>query len=97
MLLQTIRSYASTKRPLSSIDLSGVIIPLTTPFKDKDEDVAWDKLEENVRKFNQTPVKGYVVGGANGEYNLLTNEERVRAVRNVSELPNKAKWLNARS
>jgi len=68
-----------------NVDLSGVFPPITTPF-DNNEEVAWDKLEENMEKWNKKGFRGYVVHGSNGEYPYLTPEERVEMVRRVRAL-----------
>lgn len=64
------------------LDLSGVYPPITTPFN-SDESIAWDKLQENIGKLNQVPIKGYLVQGSNGEYCYLSHEERVEMIRKV--------------
>lgn len=41
----------------STLDLSGILPPIATPFND-DESIAFDKLEENVKKWNAISFKG---------------------------------------
>ena len=43
----------------------GVYPPIPTPFVDGE--VAHDKLAENLARWNQTDLAGYVVLGSNGE------------------------------
>ncbi|XP_019718010.1 4-hydroxy-2-oxoglutarate aldolase, mitochondrial [Hippocampus comes] len=64
------------------LDLSGVYPPIATPFTER-EDVDYDKLEHNLRKYAEIPFKGLVVQGSNGEYPYLTEEERVEVVKRV--------------
>ncbi|MDH7513166.1 MAG: dihydrodipicolinate synthase family protein [Clostridiales bacterium] len=53
--------------------LSGVFAALTTPFAG--EKVALDKLGENLLKYNQTGLAGYVVLGSTGEAVFLSDKE----------------------
>jgi len=62
-------------------DLKGIFPPITTPFIDGK--VAYDKLADNIVKWNQTGLKGYVAFGSNGEYVYLSEEEKLEAVRTV--------------
>ena len=62
--------------------LSGIFPPIPTPFGDSGE-ILFDRLEENLDRWNTEPISGYFVGGSNGEFPLLTIEERVEVVRRV--------------
>jgi len=53
---------------VSSFD--GVFIPVTTPFSG--DDVAPARLAANLRKWNATPLAGYVVLGSTGEFPMLS-------------------------
>ena len=44
-------------RNMSSLDISGLYPPIATPFN-KDESIAYDKLENNIQKWNKIPFKG---------------------------------------
>lgn len=55
----------------------GVFPPIPTPFVDGE--VAHDRLSENIAKWNQTGLAGYVVLGSNGE-NIYLSEAEKRAV-----------------
>jgi len=69
------------------LSLAGVYPPLATPFNEN-EDIAFDKLHDNMMKLNQIPFRGCVVGGSNGEYTSLSSEERVEVIRRVkADLP----------
>ena len=59
-----------------SLDLSGVLIPCTTPFDPITGDVDLVGFRANVRSFMAHPVRGIVVGGSTGEAVLLDEDER---------------------
>jgi 4-hydroxy-2-oxoglutarate aldolase len=42
--------------------------------------VAYDKIAENIERYNQTKLKGYMPLGSNGEFRSLTDEESVRII-----------------
>ena len=63
--------------------LEGIYVALTTPFVG--EEIAPDKLRENVRRLNETGVAGYLVLGSTGESVSLTDEESLELVRAVIE------------
>nr|XP_022336593.1 4-hydroxy-2-oxoglutarate aldolase, mitochondrial-like [Crassostrea virginica] len=67
-----------------SVDVSGIFPPIATPFN-KDESIAFDKLSENMHKWNKIPFAGYVVQGSNGEYVYQTVEERIQVVEHVAK------------
>ncbi|HMK08507.1 MAG TPA: dihydrodipicolinate synthase family protein [Anaerolineales bacterium] len=64
----------------SPLDLSGVFPPIPTPF-DAGGNIAYDRLSQNLERWNGEPMAGVVVGGSNGEFPLLTVDERVEVVR----------------
>lgn len=80
----------------ASVDLAGIFPPITTPFNE-DETVAFDKLASNIKAWEKIPFKGYVVQGSNGEYPLMTSDERVDMVRRVRSLVPKEKLVIAGS
>lgn len=55
--------------------IKGIFAPIPTPFVD--EEVAFDKLEENLGKWGQTGLAGVVVMGSNGEAPYLEEDEKV--------------------
>ena len=63
-------------------DFSGIYVPIITPFNE-DESIAWDKLESNIKKMNNSRVKGYVVQGSTGEFCYLSSEEKIQTVKKV--------------
>ena len=69
-----------------SLDLSGVLIPCTTPFDPITGDVDLVGFRANVRSFMAHPVRGIVVGGSTGEAVLLDEDERVLLLEGVRDL-----------
>lgn len=63
--------------------LKGIYTPLTTPFVR--DVVAYNKLTENLQKYNQKALAGYVVLGSNGESVFLTKEEKLKLIGTVRE------------
>jgi 4-hydroxy-2-oxoglutarate aldolase len=61
--------------------LKGVFPPITTPFVGGE--VAYDRLEENLDRWNATAIKSYVVLGSNGEFPYLTTEEKLKVIETV--------------
>ncbi len=55
--------------------IKGIFAPIPTPFID--DDVAYDKLEENLGKWGKTGLAGVVVMGSNGEAPYLEEDEKV--------------------
>ncbi|XP_074642649.1 4-hydroxy-2-oxoglutarate aldolase, mitochondrial-like isoform X2 [Tubulanus polymorphus] len=74
------RCLSSSSR--SSIDLTGIYPPITTPFHEN-EDINWGKLESNLEIWGRMPFRGFVVQGSNGEYVYLTRDERIQMVDKV--------------
>jgi 4-hydroxy-2-oxoglutarate aldolase len=56
----------------------GIYPPIPTPFVDGE--VAHDKLTENLARWNQTDLAGYVVLGSNGETVYLSEAERAAVI-----------------
>jgi 4-hydroxy-2-oxoglutarate aldolase len=56
----------------------GVFIPVPTTFHG--EEVAPERLAENLARWNQTPLSGYVVLGSTGEFPMLSEAERDRVL-----------------
>ncbi len=55
--------------------LKGVIAPVPTPFSD-DEELALDKLSDNLKRWSKTRLAGFVLLGSTGEFVLLTTDEK---------------------
>jgi len=55
------------------VRFNGIYAPLTTPFKD--EAVYIEKLKENIQKYNEFDLSGYVISGSTAESVFLTDDE----------------------
>jgi len=73
--------------------LKGIFPPIPTPFID--DEVAEDKLKENINRWNETGLSGYVVMGSNGESVYLTREEKIRLVSAAAEYSDDKKIIIA--
>lgn len=58
--------------------LSGVFVPAITPFVN--DEVQFDKLEKNIKKLNNTSIRGYLALGSNGENKSLTYSEKLKVL-----------------
>ncbi len=67
-----------------TLSLRGVFPPLTTPFR-TNGDVDYDAVVENVIKYQEFDLAGYVVLGSNGEGVYLTEEEKLRVLKAVRQ------------
>ena len=61
----------------STISLKGVMPPIPTPFDERGE-VHYGALTDNLKRWNEYDLRGYVVLGSNGEGILLDEEEKAR-------------------
>jgi 4-hydroxy-2-oxoglutarate aldolase len=71
--------------------LSGVMPPITTPFKDGQ--IALDKLKKNFQKWSKTGLSGYLVLGSNGEAVYLSEDEKIKVVEVSRESIPKSKIM----
>lgn len=60
----------------AAISLAGVFPPIPTPFG-PEGDVSHHALTQNIERWNQYDLAGYVVLGSNGEATYLNDEEKV--------------------
>ncbi|NIP80250.1 MAG: hypothetical protein GWM90_13915, partial [Gemmatimonadetes bacterium] len=58
--------------------LTGLFVPVTTPFDPVTGDIAPVSFRENLRRWLETPINGYVIFGSTGEGALLDEDEKVR-------------------
>lgn len=63
--------------------LKGIYPPLVTPFID--DEVAPDKLIDNLKKYESKLLAGYVLFGSNGESVFLIKEEKLLLIRTTRE------------
>ncbi len=61
--------------------LSGVFAPMVTPFKN--DEILYEGLADNVKKMNQSGLRGYFVLGTNGEFKSLTADEKMKVLKTV--------------
>jgi 4-hydroxy-2-oxoglutarate aldolase len=69
-----------------SVDLSGVLVPCTTPFDPVTGEVDLVGFRANLRSFLVHPVRGIVVGGSTGEAVLLDEDERMVLLEGARDL-----------
>ena len=69
-----------------SVDLSGVLIPCTTPFDPVTGELDLVGFRANVRSFMTHTVRGIVVGGSTGEAVLLDEDERMALLEGARDL-----------
>ncbi len=65
-----------------SLNLNGIIAALPTPFG-FDGEIDHDKLQDNVRKWDQTDLLGYLILGSTGEFPHLTTDEKLAVIETV--------------
>ncbi len=61
--------------------LSGINIPVTTPFVNGQ--IAVDKLADNMEKWNEIDLDGYVIFGSSGETVYLSQNEKIELVKSA--------------
>lgn len=74
--------------------LRGIFPALVTPFN-SDESVSLNGVQENIRRYNNTKIAGYVVLGSTGESVLLSREESDSILSAAKEAASLAKILIA--
>jgi 4-hydroxy-2-oxoglutarate aldolase len=72
------------KEKVMKVDLSGVMPPIPTPFDPRGE-IAYQRLVENLERWNGYGLTGYVVLGSNGEAVYLTEQEKLRVLETARE------------
>lgn len=74
-----------------SLNLAGMFPPVPTPFLGPlGEGVDWDALGKNISRYNSVDgITGFILQGSNGEYVMLSEEERVECVRRVRSMTSK--------
>ncbi len=60
------------------LSLEGIYPPIITPFEK--EEISFNHLAENLRKWNEYELSGYVVLGSNGENVMLSDSESLQVV-----------------
>ena len=67
-----------------TLRLAGIIPPICTPFLEGGE-VAYGHLRENIEKYNDVALTGYVATGSTGESAFLSTSEKLRIWEVVRE------------
>ncbi len=60
-------------------EIRGVLPPVATPF-DAEGNVSAEHFAANLTRYVETGLHGFVILGSNGEYSLLTKEEKLRVL-----------------
>ena len=58
--------------------MAGIIPPIVTPFDPVSGDIAPVLFRQNIRRWLQEPITGFVLFGSNGEGQLLDADEKIR-------------------
>jgi 4-hydroxy-2-oxoglutarate aldolase len=61
-------------------ELRGILPPIPTPF-DADGNVSAEHLEANLARWVEAGLHGFVVLGSNGEYPMLSTEDKLRVLQ----------------
>jgi 4-hydroxy-2-oxoglutarate aldolase len=75
-------------------DLKGIIAPVPTPF-DENEELALDRLAENLSRWSRTRLHGFVLLGSTGEFVYLTTDEKKRVFEKARDTIPKDKLMLA--
>lgn len=67
---------------MKKIDICGVIPPMITPFRENG-DVDYRAFEENILKWNNDKLSGYLVLGSNSETVYLNEKEKIKLIEIV--------------
>jgi 4-hydroxy-2-oxoglutarate aldolase len=73
--------------------LKGILPPITTPFQD--DEVAYDRLADNIKRYDKKCLAGYIVFGSNGESVFLSKQEKLQLISTVREHANAEKKIIA--
>lgn len=74
------------------ISLQGIFPPIVTPFEN--EEVSFNKLAANLKKWNEYDLSGYVVLGSNGENVMLSEKESCQIIETaVKYVPTEKKII----
>ncbi len=66
-------------------EIRGVLPPIATPF-DQDGNVSTEHLAANLTRYLETGLHGFVVLGSNGEYPMLSKDEKIRVLEIAREV-----------
>ncbi len=75
------------------MEIEGVFPPVTTPFDDNGC-IVHDHLAENIKRWNETDISGYLILGSNSEFIFLNEEEKLEIVKTArNSIPPSKKML----
>ncbi|MBD3415386.1 MAG: dihydrodipicolinate synthase family protein [Candidatus Aminicenantes bacterium] len=74
-------------------EYKGIIAALTTPFENEKLDL--EAFKQNIRKYNDTELSGYVIAGSTGEGAYLSDEECIALIRTAKEVSSEYKKIIA--
>jgi len=77
---------------MSKLKIVGVFPPMITPFTE-DGEVDYSKHINNIKKWNQMNLGGYVVLGSNSETVFLTEEEKLKLIKITVDNASKDKLI----
>ncbi len=60
--------------------LDGVFPPCVSVFEEGTEEVSYTKIRENLEKYNETSIRGFMPLGTNGEFKSLSDEESLKVI-----------------
>lgn len=83
-LLQATNTTSPLVRSSAGLNLRGILLPFTTPFK-QNEDIDAEALRANIRRWNQTGIGGYVALGSTGERVNLNEREYLEVIECARE------------
>lgn len=66
-------------------EIRGVLPPVATPFDDEGN-VSTEHLAANLTRYLETGLHGFVILGSNGEYPMLSKEEKIRVLEIAREV-----------
>ncbi len=66
------------------MEVEGVFPPVTTPFDDNGC-IVHGHLAENIKRWNETDISGYLILGSNSEFVFLDEEEKLEVVKTARE------------
>ena len=73
--------------------LSGVLVPVTTPFHPSTGHIDYEAVRSNAQSFLNQGATGLLVAGSTGEAPLLTDDEATALVRELRNLIPDDRWL----
>jgi dihydrodipicolinate synthase/N-acetylneuraminate lyase len=80
------RLPGSSKHGDQMSEFNGLFIPATTPFDPVTGDVALVHFRNNVRKWLEEPIDGFVLFGSTGEGVLIDDDEKTVLIESAREL-----------